>query len=143
MTTEAFKFEPAFEAPCKDCGDPVIVSTAALEACKRSNHILQRLGETLLRRADIALCRPCYDKHHGLLWAQERVNSEAYERMWGHFRKAWRSAPDDKRDMLEKKLRQGMGEYWDSYKALLTGWKAEQATRRGRSKEVQQDKAGF
>ena len=139
---QAFAFVAAYESPCNRCGEPVTVSTAALEACKRSNHILKRMGEPLMSKQDIAMCRSCYDRHHERMWAQERVNSEAYERIWSNFRKAWRNSPDEKREMLEKKLRQGMGDYWASYSALLTAWKAEQETRRARGTNSS-SKAGF
>ena len=141
---KAFEFEPAFESPCvKGCGKTVTVSAAALETCRSANHMLKRMGEKLMSKAEIAMCRDCYGKHHGLMWAQERVNSEAYERMWSSFRKAYRAAPDDKRDMLEKKLRQGMGDYWGSYSATFTAWKAELESKRSRGVSNNAGKAGF
>ncbi len=139
---KAFEFVPAYDVVCLICGDPVTVSTAALEACRKSNHILKRMGEKLMTKAEIALCRDCYLKHYESMWAQERRNSECYEQMWSNFRKAWQAAPDDKREMLEKKLRQGMGDYWGSYSALVTAWKAQMENKKSRSTSSA-SKAGF
>lgn len=143
MTVKAFDFEAAYEAKCKDCGEPVTVSIAALEACKRSNHILKRIGGRLMTKAEIAICGPCYENHHSRTWAESKVHSEAYERMWRNFRAAYRVAPDDQRPMLEKKLQKGMGEWWPSYSALFTAWKVELDSKRSRGNAGSAGKAGF
>ena len=138
----AHAFEPAYDAPCSKCGNIVTVSTLAVETCKTMNHIIKSMGEKLMTRADIAICRRCYLEHYDKLWAQERRNSTAYALIWANFRKAWMAAPDDKREMLEQKLRQGMGDYWGSYSALLAGWKAQMENKKARATSSA-GKAGF
>ncbi len=140
--TTAHTFEPAYDAPCSRCGNIVTVSTLALETCKTMNHILKQMGEKLMSRAEIAICRRCYLKHYEGLWAQERKNSETYALMWRNFRRAWNSAGESDRDMLEKKLRQGMGDYWYSYSALLTAWKAQMQNKKSKGGSSA-SKAGF
>ncbi len=141
-SAKAFEFAAAYEAKCLSCETPVTVSTLALECCRSANHILKSRGEKLMSKAEIALCRTCYNKHYERMWAQERVNSDAYVLMWGNFRRAWMSAGDDDRSMLEKKLRQGMGDYWPSYSALVTAWKAQMETKKSRG-TGSASKAGF
>jgi len=140
---KAFEFVAAFDAPCHKCGDNVTVSQAALEACKASNHIAKAKGWKLTTKGEIAICRSCYDTHHELMWAKEMAVSEKWAEVWANFRAAYRAAPDNRRGMLEQKLRLGMGDYWPSYAGLFTAWKAELSTSRARGNTGGSGKAGF
>ena len=144
ITEPLFDSSVAYEAPCISCGTNVEVSSMALEICRTNNHILKRMGEKLMSKSEIAMCRGCYLKHNEAMWDKERARSDAYVKVWNEFKQAYRVAKDDEqRSMLEKRLRNGLRDYWPSYSAMFTAWKSELNTRRSKGLKDSTGKAGF
>ena len=139
----AFDASTAYESPCHACGETVSVSAACLEMAKSANHILSRMGEACLTKAEIAICRPCYDLRYSRIWAEAEVHSEAYARIWARFKIEYRQASEARRPEIEIRLKNDMGDWWGSYSGLFTAWKGELATRKGYAGASRDKGAGF
>lgn len=132
-------------ADCRDCQAEVPVSASALEDIERWNRHLDRQGEKLIGRSEMALCPVCYEVDRRRRNEASQRNAELDARAFVRFRSDWESTDNpDVRAHLERDFLRGCHNrsfYADTIRTLIA--KEQRGGRKKKSARASAKAAGL